>query len=168
MRLVKILLIRLLGAHRIALKNGLNEGKGVTIMGGVNYGSEPYLITLDDYVRISFGVSFITHDGATWAFRDLPEYQDIIKYGTIHIGERTFVGCNSIIMPGVSIGKRCIVAAGSVVTKNVPDETVVAGVPAIPIMTTMEYAEKCRKLQKPYDIDAYKEDKRSFLINWLT
>lgn len=158
---------KLRGAHKTALKNGLREGKGVSVMGGVNFGSEPYLITLEDHVRVSFGVSFVTHDGGTWAFRDLPAYQDVIKYGRIRIGERTFIGCNATILPGVSVGKRCVIAAGSVVTKDVPDGTVVAGVPARPIMTTMEYAEKCRQQQLPYDKDAYRKDKRGFLTDWL-
>ena len=158
---------KILGSHRVALKNGLHEGVGVSVMGGVNFGSEPYLITLEDYVRLSFGVSFITHDGGTWAFRDLPEYKDVIKYGRIKIGERTFVGANSIIMPGVTIGKRCVIAAGSVVTKDVPDGMVVGGIPAKNLMTTMEYAEKCKSKLQPYDKEEYTKDKRNFLSKWL-
>lgn len=142
-------------------------GKGVSVMGDVNFGSEPYLITLEDNVRISFGVSFVTHDGGTWAFRDQPEYADVIKYGKIHVGERTFIGCNSTILPGVTIGKRCVIAAGSVVTKDVPDGTVVAGVPARLVMTTQEYAQKCLQGMKPYDKEAYLKDKKTYLQKWL-
>ncbi len=50
-------------------------------------------------------------------------------YGT-RIGSRCFIGCASIIMPGVTIGDQCIVASGSVVTKNVPSHSIVAGNPA--------------------------------------
>ena len=39
-------------------------------MGGVDFGSELYLITLGDNITISFDVHFATHDGGTWAFRD--------------------------------------------------------------------------------------------------
>ena len=78
----------------MALSQGLNAGKNVTVMGSVNFGSEPYLITLDDNVRITYGVTFVTHDGGTWAFRDIDEYKHVIKYGKIHVGERTFIGCN--------------------------------------------------------------------------
>lgn len=155
------------GSYRMAVDNGMHVGKGISVMSNVNFGSEPYLITLEDYVRISFGVSFVTHDGGTWAFRDQPEYADVIKYGRIHVGERTFIGCNSTILPGVTIGKRCVIGAGSVVTKDVPDGCVVAGVPAHVIMTTELYAQKCKENMKHYDKEAYLRDKEAYLREWL-
>lgn len=167
MRALWLLKRRLMGSYKCALKDGMKSGKNVTVMGNVNFGSEPYLITLEDNVRISFGVSFVTHDGATWAFRDEEEYKDVIKYGKIHVGERTFVGCNSTILPGVTIGKKCVIGAGSVVTKDVPDGSVVAGVPAKVIMTTEEYAKKCKADLKEYDVNAYAKDKKSYLLQWL-
>lgn len=154
-------------SYRLAVEDGMKVGKGVSVMGNVSFGSEPYLITLEDQVRISFGVAFVTHDGGTWAFRDMLEYSDIIKYGKIHVGERTFIGCNSTIMPGVTIGKRCVIGAGSVVTKDVPAGCVAAGVPARVIMTTEEYAQKCLSEMKPYDHDAYSRDKKTYLQEYL-
>lgn len=155
------------GSYKTALKNGLNVGKDVTVMGGVTFGSEPYLITLCDEVRISFGVLFVTHDGGTWAFRDLPKYQDVIKYGKIVVGKRTFVGARSIIMPGVTIGERCVIGAGSIVTKDVPDGSVVVGSPAKVVMTTQEYAEKCLSTQREYNKEEYLKDKKNYLMKWL-
>lgn len=151
-----------------AIKKGMTVGSGFSHTGNPNFGSEPYLITFEDNVRLSFDVVFVTHDGGTFAFRDLPEYEDVIKYGKIHVGERTFIGCRSIIMPGVTIGKRCVVAAGSVVTKSVPDGTVVAGVPAKPIMTTEEYAQKALASMPSYDKEAYMNNKRDYLLKWLS
>ena len=49
----------------------------------------------------------------------------------VEIGENSWIGYNCIILPGVKIGKNSIVGAGSVVTKDVPDGTMVAGNPAI-------------------------------------
>ena len=49
---------------------------------------------------------------------------------TVRVGPNTVLGYNAVIMAGVSIGERCIVGANSVVTKDVPDFTVVGGVPA--------------------------------------
>lgn len=46
------------------------------------------------------------------------------------IGERCFIGGRSIVLPGINIGNECIVGAGSVVTKDVPPNSVVAGNPA--------------------------------------
>jgi acetyltransferase-like isoleucine patch superfamily enzyme len=54
------------------------------------------------------------------------------------------IGANATILPGVRIGERAVVAAGSVVTKDVPPDTIVAGVPARPIGTRREYEEKKR------------------------
>lgn len=48
----------------------------------------------------------------------------------ITIGEGSWIGANSVITAGVSIGKFCVIAAGSVVTRNVPDYSIAAGNPA--------------------------------------
>ncbi len=48
----------------------------------------------------------------------------------VEIGDYTFIGMNSVILPGVTIGKHCVIAAGSIVTASVPDFCVVAGQPA--------------------------------------
>ena len=46
------------------------------------------------------------------------------------IGDDVWIGANAVILPGVTIGSHCVVAAGAVVTKDIPDNTVVGGVPA--------------------------------------
>lgn len=151
-----------------AVKNGMIVGKGCTLASrnGTSFGSEPYLITLEDEVRLSGGVTFITHDGGTWAFRDKEEYKDVLKFGAIKVGYRTFVGYGATIMPGVTIGKRCVIGAGAVVTKDVPDGTVVAGVPAKVICSTEKYAEKCMDeyRTKNYDRAAFSKNKKEYLI----
>jgi acetyltransferase-like isoleucine patch superfamily enzyme len=53
-----------------------------------------------------------------------------INTSPVVIGDDVWIGANAVILPGVTIGRHCVVAAGAVVTKDVPDYTVVAGVPA--------------------------------------
>lgn len=48
----------------------------------------------------------------------------------IRIGKKVWIGANATVVPGVSIGDGAVIAAGAVVTKDVPARTVVAGVPA--------------------------------------
>ena len=55
-----------------------------------------------------------------------------------HIGKNCFIAVNSIILPGVKIGNQVIVGAGSVVTKDVPNNCVVAGNPAKIIRTNIK------------------------------
>jgi acetyltransferase-like isoleucine patch superfamily enzyme len=111
-------------------------------------------------------VLFVNHDGGTWAFRNhWDKYKDVVKFGRIEIGEETFVGARSIIMPGVMIGRNCVVGAGSVVTKDVPDYTVVVGTPARKISTTQDYAEKClSSMPENFDKVAYNQDKKKYLL----
>lgn len=53
-----------------------------------------------------------------------------VKSGSVHIGNRAWIGPNTTILPRVSIGEGAVIAAGAVVTKDVPPYTLVAGVPA--------------------------------------
>jgi acetyltransferase-like isoleucine patch superfamily enzyme len=55
-------------------------------------------------------------------------YQRLITNKVI-IGEGTWVGANVIILPGVSVGKKCVIGAGTVVSKSIPDYSMVVGVP---------------------------------------
>jgi serine acetyltransferase len=74
------------------------------------------------------------------------------------------IGMGTIILPGVSIGPNSVVGAHSIVTKGVPANTVAAGVPGRPIMSTEEYAEGCLRETPEYDEIAYWKDKRTELL----
>lgn len=58
-----------------------------------------------------------------------------------YIGRNCVIGINSIILPGVTIGDHCVVAAGAVVTKNTPPNSMVAGNPAMIIKTGVKVSD---------------------------
>lgn len=106
---------------------GVDVGENCRIL-SLMFGSEPWLVSIGSNVTISSGVRILTHDGAGWLYRDADGRR--YRYAKVQIGSNVFVGIGSIIMPGVRIGDRCVIGAGSVVTKSIPDGTVVAGNPA--------------------------------------
>lgn len=56
----------------------------------------------------------------------------------VHIGDNVWIGAKALILPGVSVGNNVVIGAGSVVTKDVPDDVVVAGNPAVIIKSVYE------------------------------
>lgn len=117
----------------------------VTIYGTSHkmFSAEPYLVTLGDNVYISLDALFLCHDGGTLPFRkDIP---DLDIAARITVGDNVFIGMRACILPGVTIGDNCIIGACAVVTKNVPDNSIVGGNPARIIKTTSEYLEKAKR-----------------------
>ena len=138
---------------KYARKIGVSIGKNCKLHGSPNWGSEPWLISIGDYSEVSFECAFVTHDGAVGVIRREEKYKNVIKFGRISVGENVFIGARSTILPGVTIGNRAIIAAGSIVSKSIPAGEVWGGVPAHFIMTTDEYAEKCLMNTPDYDED---------------
>lgn len=84
-------------------------------------------IVIGDSVWMGMDVCFVcsTHDiGRPYQRAGKATYYSII------VGEGTWIGARCTILPNVKIGKGCIIAAGSVVTKDIPDNTMFGGVPA--------------------------------------
>ncbi|WP_374946227.1 acyltransferase [Agreia sp.] len=77
---------------------------------------------------IASGVHIYTHSSAMRCVSG--RRYDHVDRAPVSIGDRVFVGANSVISMGVTIGDEAIVAAGSVVTRDVPARTIVAGAPA--------------------------------------
>ena len=130
---------------------GVKMGEGTKIFENVSstFGSEPWLIELGDFVEISAGVRFITHDGAVWVVRNKECKKDIDVFGKITVGDNCFIGINAVILPGVTIGNNCIIATCAVVAKDVPDNSVVGGVPAKIIKTYDDYYSSTIKKAVP-------------------
>lgn len=82
-------------------------------------------ITIEDDVLIAPNVSLLT-EGHPVA----PEERHSLVPKAIHIKRNAWIGANATILQGVTIGENAVVAAGAVVTKDVPDNSVVGGIPA--------------------------------------
>ena len=104
-------------------------------------------IFLGDNVRCESKVYFITHDVIhdMLNHREGNDFNFKEKIGEIHIGDNVFIGSNSTILYDVNIGSNAIVAAGSLVNRDVPANSVVGGVPARFICTFDELVEKRKK-----------------------
>jgi acetyltransferase-like isoleucine patch superfamily enzyme len=113
-------------------------------------GQEPYLIKIGNHCSISSGVIFVNHDGGGWIFTE--EIPSLQRFGKIEIKDNCFLGINCTILPGVTIGPNAVIGAGSVVTKDVPPNSVACGNPARVVKTTEQYKNKILALwqeQKP-------------------
>ncbi len=73
-------------------------------------------------------MKFITHNGAARQLRS--GRPGIQSFGRIDIADDSFIGENAILLPGTSIGRNCIIAAGAVVHGLIPDNSLVVGNPA--------------------------------------
>ena len=164
MKIKKFLIKKLYNPVKYARKLGVKVGENCEFYKDISWGSEPYLITIGDHVRITNGCRFVTHDGGVWVLRNSKNLDKADIFGRIKIGNNVHIGLNSIIMPGVSIGNNCIVGCGAVVTKDVPDNTIVGGIPARKIKTIDEYYEK-HKENLDFTKGLSNEEKKKYLYN---
>lgn len=104
--------------------------------------AEPYLISVGSRCQITKNVKFFTHGGSN-VVRDLDSSFDC--FGKVKIGNNVYIGNNTLVMPGVTVGDNVLIAAGSVVTKSVPSDSVVGGNPAKVICSRKEYYERNKK-----------------------
>lgn len=152
----------------MAKKAGVKVGKNCLFY-SLGFYSEPYLIELGDNVIVSGFVKFITHDGGVFLIKDkLPNLRG--NFGRIKVGNNCFIGMGAIILPNVIIGDNVVVAAGAVVSGSVPDNSVVAGIPAKVIMKTPLYL-KMKQYSKhticweeyPFPVEVPKDKIRAYL-----
>lgn len=135
-------------ASRIISKireGGGSVGNNVDIIASSIDMGEPYLLKIGNNVTIT-GVKILTHDAS------LKKTIGYSKTGKVHIGDNVFVGWGSIILPNTIIGNRVVVVAGTVVAKNIPDNSVVVGNPCHIICTYDEYVEKTRGLMERFPV----------------
>lgn len=116
---------------------GVHTGREVKIAHDVLLDPvEPCSITLEDCVTISPRVTVFAHTNPT---SPLYEYMGPRTVRPVRIKKGSWIGTGAIILPGVTVGKYSVVGAGAVVTKDVPDHTVVMGVPAKPVKSLKKH-----------------------------
>ena len=86
-------------------------------------------ITMGNHVTLAERVTIMTHMNVGYDNHPLQHHYPSMS-APVTIGSGSFVGTNATILPGVKVGDKAVIAAGALVVKDVPDETVVAGVPA--------------------------------------
>lgn len=107
-------------------------GSGIRIGSGSGIGTNAQVrgpLTIGDNVMMAPGVTILTTNHR-FDRTDIPMIEQGHVSAPVSIGNDVWIGQRAMIMPGVHIGNGCIVAAGAVVTKDVPDFAVVGGVPA--------------------------------------
>jgi acetyltransferase-like isoleucine patch superfamily enzyme len=125
---MKLNVIAAVRGNSFALRTlGVKVGKGSRIYTR-SFSGEPWLVSIGDRVTVAPGVDFITHDASSCLLQDGKGRR--YRYARITVGNDVFIGAKAIVLPGVRIGNRVIVAAGSVINRSIPDNCVVAGVPA--------------------------------------
>lgn len=139
MNFLKEVLYRIRGEYTTEklISMGMKVGKEFYRLGSVILDpSHCWLIEIGDNVTMAPRVHVLTHDAST------KQFLGYTKIGRVTIGDNVFIGAESVILPGVTIGNNVIVGANSTVTKDIPDNVVVAGTPARVICTLEEYLNK--------------------------
>ncbi len=125
---------------------GFGEGTSVYdsahIFGNVTVGKRTWIgpfvildglgadLTIGNFCDISTGVHMFTHDTA---LRCVSMGEAPVRQLPVSIDDGTYIGSQSVVVAGTSIGSQCIIGANSVVNSDIPDRTIVAGSPAVPI-----------------------------------
>ena len=117
------------GSHlRIGARSSINRHVFIDARGGVLIGED---VMIGPYARL---VSY----NHVFNKMDVPMNTQGFDLGAIRIGDDVWIGTGATILAGVTIGKGCIIAAGSVVTRSFPAYSIIAGVPAKIIRSRLE------------------------------
>lgn len=104
----------------------------------------PSLISIGNNVDMNKNFSIYTHDYGSGVFKNV--YGTVLNSsGAVSIGNNIYFGANCTILKGVTIGDNCIIGAGSIVSHNIPANSVAVGNPCKVICTLDEYFEKREK-----------------------
>lgn len=162
-KLIKNIRKKSMNPEEYAKYLGVKIGKGCFIS-TKEFPSEGYLIEIGNYVRVAPQTAFFTH-GGIWTLRKIYNDKELEHFGKIKIGDYTYIGERCMIMPGVQIGSNCVIAAGTIVTKNVPDGCMVAGSPCKYIGKTETFYKKLKETEDLQCGKMSKTEKRKYLLS---
>lgn len=133
----------------LLIKHGLKVGSNFNMYGNCIDFGHCFLVEIGNDVTIT-NCTILAHDAS------IKKQTGYSKVGKVIIGDRCFIGWGSIILPNVKIGNDVIVGAGAVVTKDVPNNSIVAGNPAKVIGNTQDYIAKHKNsINKKPTFDVY-------------
>lgn len=115
--------------------------------------ADPKCIRLHNNVFVAADVRFVCHDVIFLMLRNMDSDRHCEHLGCIEVMDNCFLGQGSTILSGVRIGPNAVIAAGSVVTHDVPEGTVVAGVPARVIGSFRDLVEKQNRESASVEVD---------------
>lgn len=106
--------------------------------------SRPSLVTIGDNVTVNRNFNLLTHDFVSGVF--LNKYHDFVpSSGRITIGNNVRFGINCTVLKGVTIGDNCFIGAGSIVTKDIPSNSIAVGSPCKVVMSLDDYYKRRKK-----------------------
>ncbi|AVM75588.1 acyltransferase [Magnetospirillum gryphiswaldense] len=140
-------------AKRLGFGESTQIYNSVQVLGDVNIGSNSFVgafsvldggyapVRIGSFVSISAGVHIYSHDTVMWS---LSGGHADKRIGAVTICDCTYVGSQSVIACGVTVGRQSVVASNSFVNDSVPDRTVVGGSPARVIGRVIEDGDQLK------------------------
>jgi acetyltransferase-like isoleucine patch superfamily enzyme len=142
-------------------RKGVRVGEGTEFFGRKSIDmTRPCLIEIGKKCVITSDVLMLSH-GYDWAILREKYGEMLGSSGKVVIEDNVFIGAHTVILKGVRIGRNTIIGAGSVVTHDIPADSVAAGNPCKVVMSISEYYEKRKKVYveeaKTYALEIYRK-----------
>ncbi len=125
------------------------------------------LIRFHNNIKVASNVTFVAHDLTNAMLNNTKDVKHQEVVGCIEIMDNVFIGTNVTILNNVRIGPNAVIAAGSVVTKDVPPNSIVGGVPARVIGSFDDYSAKREKQLYPQELAPKRQEVSAELANYL-
>lgn len=123
--------------------------------------SRPSLVSIGENCFFNSNVCILTHDWVTNVF--INSGRDFINSsGKVSIGNNVSFGQNVMVLKGVNIGDNCFIGAGSIVTKNIPPNSIAAGSPCKVIMSLQDYYQKRKEKSEEEALEYARSIKERF------